>query len=253
MPQAPQLPVPGTPPPQPPRTHFKKPFDPKNVFVAAAILIAGIVIAISVYILHLHDRIVNDAPNPEVTRPVTPSDHIIGDPSAPITVIEYGDIDSSYSKQFQLTMEQIMTEYLAGGKVAWVYRHFPLTTDHQYAATNALAAECAGSLGSGTIFFRFIDALETAAPNGDEFNPQNYGPVLATLGIAQDAFTTCMANGTFTQHIHDDYDNALAAGATGSPFIILLIHGQKPMPIQGAVPYTAMKKILDNAIAKLPS
>lgn len=216
-----------------------------------AIVCAGLVLAIAVYQIRVKHTIEHGAGSPDAVRPVTPADHIVGNPSAPILVIEYGDIDSSYSKSFQLTMEQLMTEYADGGKVAWVYRHFPIASEHPNSATHALAAECAVSLSTPPTFFRFIDALQTAAPGDNEFDPNDYPTVLAQFGIDEAAFRQCVTAGTYTKRVHQDYDNALASGATGAPFVVLEVQGQKPAVINGALPYTAMKKLIEQAIAGL--
>ncbi|MEO6536510.1 MAG: hypothetical protein ABIT47_02370, partial [Candidatus Paceibacterota bacterium] len=51
--------------------------------------------------------------------------------------------------------------------------------------------------------------------------------------------------------VASDFSNGLAVGAGGSPFSILMVKDQKPVTIDGAVPYSSMKKILDDAISKL--
>jgi protein-disulfide isomerase len=229
---------------------MKTPLNIRELLIPIAIICAGIIVAVAVYVVRVKHTIATGTGTPDAVSPVTPADHIIGNPSAPVTIVEYADIDSAYSKSFQLTMEQLMTEYADGGKVAWVYRHFPITTEHPNAATHALASECAASLSVPTTFFRFIDALEAAAPNENEFDPAQYPVILAQLGIDQEAFKKCVTAGTFTKRVHDDYDNALAAGATGSPFVVLIVHGQKPAPINGALPYAAMKQLIDQSIAK---
>jgi len=221
-----------------------------DLFIPAAILVAGIVLAGSVYVVRMQHQITHGSRNTQAVHPVTPSDHIVGNPSAPVTIIEYADTDSVYAKSFQLTMEQLMTEYASGGKVAWVYRHFPVTAEHVNAITNALAAECAASLSTPAVFFRFIDAMQADSPGTSQFNPRNYGHIIDTLGIPEAPFNDCVAKGTFTKHIREDYDNALSAGATGSPYIVLLVAGQPPAPIQGALPYLAVKKLVDQSIQK---
>lgn len=219
--------------------------------IPIAILLAGILLAGTIYVLRLRHNLTYGTGTTEAIAPVTPSDHIIGNPSAPILIVEYADIESSYSKSFQLTMEQLMTEYADGGKVAWVYRHFPLTTIHENAATHALAAECVASISGPTNFFRFIDAIHAAAPGNNLFDPAQYPTILSQYGISKENFESCMTTATLSEKVHKDYANALAAGATASPFVVLLIEGQEPMPITGALPYTTMKKVIEDALTKV--
>lgn len=224
----------------------------KDLFLPVVIVLAGLIVAFSVYVVRMRAQIAHGTNNPEAVRPISPEDHLIGNPSAPIAIIEYADSDSEFGKKLQLSMEQLMTEYATGNKVVWVYRHFPVLTLHGDAAMNALAAECASSISTPTMFFRFIDAMQTIAPGATTFNPKQYNIVLKELSLPEDKFTACMSAKTFEKKVHDDYSNALASGATGSPYIIILAQGQKPRTIQGAPPYKTLKGIIDAEIAKLP-
>jgi protein-disulfide isomerase len=185
-------------------------------------------------------------------RPVSEIDHIIGNPSAPVILVEYADIDSPFAKKFQGTMEQIMTEYAAGGKVAWVYRHLPLIDQHPNAETHAEAAECVHSIGGDTTFWRFIGNAQAKAPGNTELSPNSYVGIVSALGINTESFSECMRSHTYEQKVASDFANGLATGALGSPFSILVVKGQKPTSIDGAVSYEDMKRILDDAIAKVP-
>jgi protein-disulfide isomerase len=220
-------------------------------FLPVAIIAAGLILACAIFVMrhHTDPRVV--AGDPTLMRPVNEADHIIGSPSAPIMLVEYSDIDSSYSKTFQQTMEQIMSEYAAGGKVAWVYRHLPLIDQHVHAADHAEAAECIASLGGQNIFWRFISALNAQAPGDQQFDPSGYDTVVSSLGVLPQSFDACMTAHTYQQRVAADFTNGLAAGAGGSPFSILVVKGQKPVTIDGAVPYESMKKILDDAISKV--
>ena len=223
--------------------------------VPGAIVLVGFVIAISVYTIH-HHVIVAQVGNPAAVRPVDPTtDHIIGNPAAPVVIIEYADIDSEYSKEFQPVMEQVMQTYGSGGDVAWVYRSFPLIGIDNNSEENAEASECVSVQGgvqnASTAFFKFVDALETAAPNQNEFDPKGYDAVVSQLGYSVTNFNTCLANHTYVKKVGADYENALAVGADGSPYSVLLVKGQKPATISGSLPYSTMKQIIDAQIAKV--
>ena len=81
-------------------------------------------------------------------RPYDPSvDHILGNPNAPVKVVEYADLECPFCKTFETTMHQVMDYYGQSGKVAWVYRPFPLAQIHSKAPEEAEAAECAADQG----------------------------------------------------------------------------------------------------------
>jgi protein-disulfide isomerase len=92
-------------------------------------------------------------------KPVTAADHIRGDINAPVKIVEFSDIDCPFCKRFHSTMQEVMKTYGDSGKVAWVYRHFPLTQLHPDAANKAEASECVAELGGNDKFWAFVDGL----------------------------------------------------------------------------------------------
>lgn len=222
----------------------------RDYILPGAIVLAGLIIAITVFLVRTEAPPTLGTGSPELARPVSPADRIIGNPEAKVVLVEYADIDSPFSKQFQATMQQLMSEYAAGGEVAWVYRHFPLLDQHAGAASHAEAAECAGFLGDDDAFWRFIDVMQAAAPGESQFPVEGYASVASQLGLPQAAFETCLSDGRFTKKVYDDSTNAMQAGAKGTPYTIILVDGQKPVGIQGALPYEDMKRVIQESLAK---
>ncbi len=223
------------------------------ILIPGAILLGGLVIAIGVYVVRVSHHPAAQLGSPTAVRPVSVSDHTIGNPTAPIQIIEYSDIDCAYCKQFQETMSQVMVEYGSGGKVAWTYRHFPIAEAHPNAAKNAVAAECAASLGGTNAFWKFIDAMHQVAPENNQFDPNNYKNIIPQFGIDSKSFNECLNSPAPAKKVEDDYQNGLAAGATGAPYTVLIVEGSAPKTITGSVSYASMKKFLDDAIQNLPA
>ncbi len=226
---------------------------PQNQYlIPAAIVIAGLLLGITIYMVRIAE---NPLRLPEAdasaVRPVTPDDHIVGNPEAVVTVIEYSDIDCAYCKQFHDVMRQIVVDYGDTGSVAWVYRHFPVIESHPNAAAHAEAAECVATLGGNTAFWQFIDAIHAEAPGDAEFNPSGYPDLVAGLGLSSDAFSTCVAGKDGEERVAADYDNAIAMGAAGAPFTVVVIKGADPIAISGAVSYDAMKKVIETALSRV--
>ncbi|MCK9352115.1 MAG: thioredoxin domain-containing protein [Candidatus Paceibacterota bacterium] len=99
--------------------------------------------------------------------PVTANDRITGNIDAPIKIVDYSDTECPFCKRFHQTMLDIMKEYGASGKVAWVYRHFPLDGLHQKARYEAEAAECAFEQGGNTKFWEYLDLMFKVTPSND--------------------------------------------------------------------------------------
>lgn len=222
-----------------------------SLLLPVAILIAGIVLAVAIYIVRSAEPV---TPLEFVgsIRPVSTDDHVIGNPDAPVVIVLYSDIDCAYCKDFQATLTQLMSDYAEGGHVALVYRHFPVINIHQYAAEHAEAAECVAELGGGSSFFRFIDILQQTAPGNNEFHPDGYPSVVESLGLSPTAFDECQKSNRFVERVTLDFENAVDAGGEAAPYSVILVQGSASIPITGALPYETMKKVIDQALDKVP-
>lgn len=213
-----------------------------------AIVIAGAILAVAVYFVRAEQVFVAPRGNVESMRPVSADDHIVGNPKAPIVIVEYADMDSQHAKEFQRTLAQLMVEYGASGNVAWVFRHFPLVNQNNNSARHAEAAECVTSLGNESAFWKFIDLMQATAPDEERFDPADYDLLVTQLGIPVEAFNACMAQGTFAEKVEQDFEDALGAGAIASPYSVVLIEGKAPVPINGSIPYAAVKNIIETSL-----
>src|ERR671927_65665 len=64
-----------------------------------------------------------------------------GSSNAPVTVYEMSDFQCPFCRQFALeTFPQLDREYIASGKVRWVFINYPLTSIHANAAAAAQVA-----------------------------------------------------------------------------------------------------------------
>jgi protein-disulfide isomerase len=78
----------------------------------------------------------------DLAVPVTAVDHSIGSEHSPITVVEYGDFECPTCKQAAPAVKLVLERF--GGRVRFVFRHFPVESAHPHAMHAAQAAEAAG-------------------------------------------------------------------------------------------------------------
>ena len=58
---------------------------------------------------------------------VLPTDHVLGDPKAPVTIVEYASLTCSHCAHFHIQiLPEIKKKWIDTGKVKLVYRDFPL-------------------------------------------------------------------------------------------------------------------------------
>src|SRR6476660_2500091 len=89
-----------------------------------------------------------------------------GSSKAPVTVYEMSDFQCPYCRQFvEETFPRLERDYIATGKVRWIFINYPLTSVHQHAAAAAQLGMCAAQQQG---FWKMHDLLfkyqETWAP-----------------------------------------------------------------------------------------
>lgn len=219
-----------------------------SFLIPIAIILGGIVVAGAVYFSLRHPSTASDTGDPTLVRPVSSSDHIFGNPAAKVMIVEYADFDCEYCQGFAQTLHEIVANEGEDGSVAWVFREFPLTEIHPNGFSHARAAECAAQVAGNDAFWKFTDALFANQP----VDPSNYGTIASSAGISGEAFATCYANASTTldARITADRQNALAVGAQGTPFSLILVNGKSPVVMDGAYSYDAVKELVNQALAR---
>src|SRR3954464_9006997 len=79
-----------------------------------------------------------------LTMPVTAGrDHLLGDETARITLLEYGDFECPDCEMAHPIVIQVRATFAE--RLQFAFRHFPRTSIHPHAAEAAQAAEAAGA------------------------------------------------------------------------------------------------------------
>ena len=217
------------------------------------IVVAGVLIAGAVFWAGKNSTATPaDGTNPQNVRAYTPGvDHILGNPQAPVKVVEYLDLECEHCKLFHTTMHQIMEYYGASGKVAWVQRPFPLAQIHPKAIKEAEAAECAAEQASDTGYFAFVDKLFEVTPSNNGLDLAQLPIIAGQVGLNVDAFNTCLSSGKYSKKITDSYNEAVALGAGGTPYTLIMV-GTDSIVLSGAQPYASMRAAIDAILSGLP-
>ena len=216
--------------------------------IPISIILGGIIIAIAVYISMPKSSSTDTATM--LVRPVSASDHILGNPAAPVIIVEYSDFECTFCKTFHETLHQIIANEGANGKVAWVLREFPLSELHPNALAHARAAECIARVAGNDAFWKFADALYKNQP----VDPVRYGELASAAGISNNVFAACYADAAsiVDARITTDRQNALDIGAPGTPFSLIIVAGKPPIVMNGTYPYDAVKELIDQALGNTP-
>lgn len=149
-------------------------------------------------------------------------DAVLGNPNAPVTLIEYGDYQCPFCGRYFQTIEpEIMQQYISPGKVKMVFRNFAFLGAESTAA--AEAAECAEDQNQ---LWAYHDALYQAKVNdvakgGSEDDGFFTQALFITLAeqthLDIPTFTACVQNNKDSNLVSQDNQSAAQAGVNSTP------------------------------------
>jgi protein-disulfide isomerase len=183
-------------------------------------------------------------------RPVDATDYVRGNPNAPILMIEYSDYDCPFCKKYHAVLSQIMNEYGVGGKVAWVYRQFPITQLHPNAPKISEAALCVGSLAGNDAFWKFTDIVFEERELDEQTNMVKLPDYAEQVGVKKDDFSSCYNSNKMADAVKASATEAFDIGARGTPYTVLVVGNQQAV-INGGQSYDTVKGIVKNLIDQL--
>lgn len=168
----------------------------------------------------------------------------IGDPDAPITIVEYSDFQCPFcSRHYQQTYPQIVEQYVDAGIVRYVFKDFPLNNIHPQAAKAAEAARCAGDQGA---FLAMHDMIFERQDDWSGKDPiAHFNDYAQELGLDSDAFEGCLSNGDHALSVEDDLQEGIELGVTGTPAFFINGH-----PVSGAQPFELFEQAIEQLLAE---
>ncbi|MBI5222377.1 MAG: DsbA family protein [Candidatus Magasanikbacteria bacterium] len=165
---------------------------------------------------------------------ISENDHLLGKIDAPVVLVEFADFQCPYCSRHHQTMEQVRQAY--GDKVAWVWKHYPLSF-HQYAAAASEASECAAEQGK---FWEYADKLMA---NQKNFSESPWLKLAQELNLNQKQFSACFESGKYKEKVAADLAEGGAKGVEGTP--ATFVNGEL---ISGAVPFEQLKQTIDKIL-----
>jgi protein-disulfide isomerase len=186
----------------------------------------------------------------KVRRVSAPRDHVYGNPNAPVSLIEYSDFECPFCKRFHATAKEIVDAY--GGKVNWVYRHFPLAMHNPGAQKEAEASECVAQLGGNDAFWKFANAIYARTKsNGNGFPLDQLVPLGKEIGLDEKQFKECIDAAKYASRVQEDLNEGIQIGITGTPANFLLRNDTGEVILKvGAQPSDAIKPDIDKLLEK---
>lgn len=144
-----------------------------------------------------------------LTRPAGERDHHLGRLDAPVQLVEYGDYQCPFCAEALPGVKGILERY--GDGVLFVFRHFPLVSQHPRAWHAALAAEAAGAQG------RFWPMHDHLLGHQHDLSDEELRTHARALGLDMDAYERDLRDPALAARIREDALSGLHSGVLGTP------------------------------------
>lgn len=174
----------------------------------------------------------------------------LGDPEAPVTLIEFTDYQCPFCRRFfQTTFPALKKAYIDTGKLRFVVRDLPLPF-HTNARKAAQAAHCAGDQGQ---FWAMHDLLYENASRLQETALPGYAE---RLSLDLPAFRACLESDRHLAAIDSDAAEANKVGIRGTPGFVLGLSTEdvvEGIHIRGAQPFGTFDGHIKSLLRKAAS
>ncbi len=222
----------------------------QTVFVAGGIVIIAILVVLVLIRVSSPTGLTSTedlGPDPSIPRGLTSDGlHFLGDPDAPLTVLEYEDFGCPNCKSSFIEVEPLLIrDYIATGKVRLVI--YTVAFVNLQSLPGAEAALCAAEQGY------FWEYRQVAFLNQGRmaFNRDNFSLMADVVGLDTAEFLACYDSAQFRESILERTEAAQQFGLSGTPTFV--IAGQS---YPGLRPFTSdnpevpgLKEIIDQALA----
>ncbi|MCH7560727.1 MAG: DsbA family protein [Thaumarchaeota archaeon] len=170
---------------------------------------------------------------------------ILGDTSAPLTIVEFGDYQCEQCYAwFHETKPAIVRDYIDTGKANLVFVDLAFLGKDSIPAS--MATYCAEDQG---MYWEYHDLLYNSQESVDNgwANSERLKAFAFSLDLDMELFESCLDSEKYSKRVQYNIRQARENGVRGTPgFFIVGPDGQEK--IGGAQPFSVFKQILDSMI-----
>jgi protein-disulfide isomerase len=168
---------------------------------------------------------------------------IIGDPDAPITILEWGDYQCTYCYKFhQSTLNTINENFIKTGKVKLVFKDYPLN-----GPDSVLAAEASHCAQDQEKYWEYHDELykNWEGERTGWITRESLNQFGNTVNLNMDYFNTCLNEHKYKDKVISMYEFGKEVGIDATPSF-LVFNDQKIVKIRGNQPLEVFLKTFDD-------
>ena len=167
---------------------------------------------------------------------------IMGNPNAPITILEWGDYQCTFCYKFhQNTLNSIYEEHIKSGKVKLVFKDFPLN-----GPDSVLAAEASYCAQDQEKYWQYHDELykNWGGERTGWVTRESLEKFASSIELEIDQFNECMDSKKYENKVLQLYESGKEAGIDATPSF-LVFNDEKIIKIRGNQPLEVFLKTID--------
>jgi len=182
-----------------------------------------------------------------VTGPVpinlTSGSPVLGSPSAPITIVEFGDYQCEACYHwYHNTRADIIDNYIETGKANLVFIDLPFLG--RDSITAAQATYCADDQGKYWEYHETLYNFQEAIDNGWA-SKDRLVSFAFDLDMNMDEFNDCMDSSKYAKRVKANYDESQRFGAEATPTFLIISPDGNMKKITSAQPYSVFSQVIE--------
>jgi len=172
----------------------------------------------------------------------------IGDPSAPVTMVEYSDYLCPFcGRHVAETLPTLVDEYILTGKMKLVFRDFPIVSLHPNAPQGHQAAWCVGQEDAVAYWAMHEQLFSRQSEWNQVADPSDFlTSVAAEVGADPAVYAACMSSGETIAQYQKGIDEGQTLGFSGTPsFVFFTDKLPRTYTVVGAYPIDYFRQYID--------
>lgn len=187
----------------------------------------------------------NGSPERQVEELIDTKDQpVVGPANAPVTIVEYADLECPHCAQMQQFLEkELLPKY--GAKVRIIFKEFPLYSIHPWAVRAAVANECAFQINPADfVAYRSLIFQNQSAIKLETLR-QQLVDLGAQAGLDRNKLAACYDSQATLPRVRKDFAEGGELGVSETPTVF--INGKMA---GGAITAADFFKLVDEALAQ---
>jgi len=214
----------------------------RNYYLLTIPAIIGIFVGAYLGIVE-NDKVENNETLLTAQKLVRNGSPIVGNPNAPITILEWGDFQCTFCYRFhESSLDIIQSEYIETGIANLVFKDFPLNgPDSLHAAEAAYCAEDQGK------YWSYHDELYAnwAGERTGWITDDSLNQFAITADLDIEKFNSCLDDHKYRQRVLDLEQFGREIGIDATPSF-LIFNDEKIIKIIGNQPIDVFRKVIDD-------